>query len=112
MRARTADDLGRLVRQLRQDAGLSQAEVATAAGVTRQWLVRFEQGRSDVSLHNVLAVLSVLKLDLAVEAQGSRPEPPADQIAMPMIDWERTGASEALARGRVLLERMRQDGLS
>ncbi|WP_440709435.1 helix-turn-helix domain-containing protein [Herbiconiux sp. YIM B11900] len=112
MRARTADDVGRLARQRRQDQGRSQAEVAEAAGVTRQWLVRFEQGRSDVSLRNVMAVLTALKLELALEAQAPHPRTHADRAEVPMIEWEDSGTSEALGRGRALLEQVLRDRLS
>lgn len=103
MRARTVDDIGRIARQRRQDEGRSQADVAEAAGVTRQWLVRFEQGRSDVSLRNVMTVMSVLKLDLAIDVQGAPRRPRADGTLVPMIERTAPPASPALERGRLML---------
>ncbi len=57
-------ELGMFVRTRRQQLGLSQSDVAERAGTTRQWLSRFEQGHSDVSLGNAFAILKVLELEL------------------------------------------------
>ncbi len=57
-------DLGTLVRSRRQQLGLSQTDVAERAGTTRQWLSRFEQGHSDVSLGNAFAILRALGIEL------------------------------------------------
>lgn len=62
MRVHTAPELGALVREHREKLGLTQREVASRASVTREWLVRFEQGKSTVPLGRVLDVLSTLDL--------------------------------------------------
>lgn len=42
--------LGKVIRQNRQQAGLSQAILAERAGVTRRFIQELENGRSDISL--------------------------------------------------------------
>ncbi|MFD2839560.1 helix-turn-helix domain-containing protein [Populibacterium corticicola] len=76
-------ELGVLVRTRRQQLGLSQSDVAERAGTTRQWLSRFEQGHSDVSLGNAFAILKVLELEL-----GEYIDPAT--IAAPQPDTART----------------------
>lgn len=62
MRVRTMADAGALVRGAREDAGWTQAELATRARVSREWLVAFENGKPNANLRLVLAVLEVLGL--------------------------------------------------
>jgi len=42
--------LGAAIRMYRKSAGLTQAELAEAAGVTRRFLQELENARSDISL--------------------------------------------------------------
>lgn len=67
MRVRRVEDFGAIARQRRRDLGLSQAQVAERAGVTRQWLVGFEKGNSEVSLSKAFAVLRELNLDVRTD---------------------------------------------
>lgn len=66
MRVHTVRELGGLVRDRRERLGLTQQEVARRASVTREWLVRFEQGKATVPLTRVLDVLTALDLQLDV----------------------------------------------
>ena len=108
MRIRHIDDFGAIARQRRRDLGLSQAEVASRAGVTRQWLVRFEQGNSEVSLSKVFSVLTELELLVKAEPVESNESSTAatqrtfsiPQIEMPLLDMTALRASlEAASRG-------------
>jgi HTH-type transcriptional regulator/antitoxin HipB len=83
-------ELGVLVRTRRQQLGLSQSDVAERAGTTRQWLSRFEQGHSDVSLGNAFAILKVLELEL-----GEYIDPAT--IAAPQPDTARLRERDALS---------------
>lgn len=56
------EDIGRAARQRRVDLGLSQEDLAERAGVTRQWISRFEQAKADVSLAKGMQVLRELGL--------------------------------------------------
>lgn len=71
MRIRTVRDLGAATRVRREKLGMSQQSLADHAGVTREWVVRFENGKVSVALNRVFDVLSVL--DLAIElGEGTR----------------------------------------
>jgi len=61
-------EFGTLVRRRRKQTGLTQAELAERAGVTRQWLSRFEAGTEDASLAKTLSVLEVLEISLTDSA--------------------------------------------
>lgn len=58
-----------LVRDRREKLGLTQREVGSRASVTREWLVRFENGKVTVPMNRVFDVLGVL--DLAVEVSAT-----------------------------------------
>lgn len=73
MRVSRATDVGVIARQRRQDLNISQVELASRAGVTRQWLNRFERGNVEVSLSKVLAVLTELELKIRLDALDDMP---------------------------------------
>ena len=67
-------DLAAVVRGRRADLGLSQAELARRARVSRQWVNEFEGGKSTAELGLVLRVLDALDLRLAIdERRGDTP---------------------------------------
>lgn len=66
MRVARSADLGALVAERREQRGLSQEQLAKNAGVTRDWLARFERGKPSVTLHRVFWVLEALGLTLEV----------------------------------------------
>ena len=105
MRARTTEDLGNLVRQRRKELGLSQASLAESAGVTRQWLVRFEQGRSDVTLQNSLAVINALDLDLSLDVRGRRDPAPTPRRT-PSAVVTPSAPSDHMRHEQALVERL------
>lgn len=59
--------LGVEVAQLRKRQGLTQAELAKRAQVSRKWLVEFERGKPEAQLWKVLDVLSVLGSGLVLD---------------------------------------------
>lgn len=67
MRIITAVDLGALIRDRRQTRGLSQAELATRAGVSRRWLAALEGGKATVEFDLVLKTLDALGLVISVD---------------------------------------------
>lgn len=75
MRVRTVRELGAAVRERRERIGWSQQSLADAAGVTREWVVRFEGGKATVRLDRVFDVLTVLGLgvELATRTNGGEP---------------------------------------
>ncbi len=66
MRVRAASDFGAIVAERREALGLTQAELASRAGVVREWLVRLENGAATVTVHRLLRVLRALQLDITV----------------------------------------------
>ena len=54
--------LGTAVRQARRELGLTQAELAARADVSRPWLSQLENGKRSVEMGKVLAVLAALDL--------------------------------------------------
>jgi HTH-type transcriptional regulator / antitoxin HipB len=61
------NDLSALVRGRRRDLGLSQADLAARANVSRQWISAFEQGRPGSELRLILRLLEALELRLSVD---------------------------------------------
>lgn len=57
---RRPHEVGAALRAAREGLGLTQAEVAWAARVSRKWLSEAESGKAAVSLGLVLGVLDVL----------------------------------------------------
>lgn len=69
----TPIELGRAVQRARAELGLTQAEAAKKAGVSRRWLIELERGHGNAQLGKVLAALHALGLSLRVV----RHEPPS-----------------------------------
>lgn len=57
---RRPHEIGSALRSARQMQGLTQAEVAAAAGVSAKWLSDAERGKDSINLGLMLAVLDVL----------------------------------------------------
>jgi HTH-type transcriptional regulator / antitoxin HipB len=65
--ARTLTQLGLAVRRVRDRRGLSQAELAARAGVSRQWVIAVEQGRTNgLEVGLLMRVLDALDASLTV----------------------------------------------
>lgn len=68
----TPAQLGHIVRKARKGLGLTQPQLALAAGVGVRFIVDLEAGKPTVRLENVLRVLQALGVTLAVDvADGS-----------------------------------------
>lgn len=83
--ARTVSDLATSIRDARLAAGISQADLATAAHLTRPWVSLFESGRNpNASLAKVLAMMDVLgitiRLTYPVPDPDSLPSTPARHL--------------------------------
>lgn len=64
---------GQALRARRHELGLSQAELATAAGLTRARLSQLEHGRANVSLRSYLRLAQALGAGLYLEPATGRP---------------------------------------
>jgi transcriptional regulator with XRE-family HTH domain len=67
LNARSLTRLGTAVRSLRLDRGLSQADLAKAAGVSRQWIVNLERGNTEgLEVGRLMRVLDQLDASLTI----------------------------------------------
>jgi transcriptional regulator with XRE-family HTH domain len=62
--ARHAQRLAANVRQLRQDAGLSQRELAAAAGVRQALVSDIERGEANPTFESLVKIADTLRVDL------------------------------------------------
>ena len=83
---RTPGRLGRTLRDRRRRLGLTQADVARRAGVSPQWLSRFETNRVDGGIDRVMRLLAVLDLSVALH---ERPVTVSDQILRAAVGTDR-----------------------
>jgi len=77
MRATTVGDVGAVVRTVRQRAGLTQAELARRLGVSRDWVVRLEQGHPRLEAQKVFDALAVLGLMVDLRLVENRTADPS-----------------------------------
>lgn len=66
MRIQTAAELGAAIRNRRLDSGLTQAALASKAGVSRKWLVEVEAGKYSAEVGRVLDVLWAVGLNIEI----------------------------------------------
>jgi transcriptional regulator with XRE-family HTH domain len=67
------NDLRQVVISLREQAGLSQAELAARAGLSRKWVNEFERGNPNARVGAVLDVLRALGYGLEEVRTDVRP---------------------------------------
>ncbi len=80
-------DVAVAVRGRRQELGLSQAEVARRARVSRQWVSEFESGKPAAELSLVIRLLDALELNLTIEDERSSLSPgPTSQQQVDLDD--------------------------
>lgn len=82
MRIKTARELGMRLREAREDASLTQAELAERIGTSRQWVFDLERGKPTIRIGLVLRALSALGLVCDV----SDPVPPEGRGRAPLSD--------------------------
>ena len=71
---RTAEDLGRLIREQRKRQGLRQTDLAAIIGASHVFVGDVEKGKPSVQLGRVLRLLDELGLELRLslpDAEGS-----------------------------------------
>ena len=87
-------DWGNVVRDRRNQLGITQEELAERIGRARQWVVRFESGYAgSASVDNLMKMLDALDLYVEVNATDDPDAPEADDddpLFMDVTDpWER-----------------------
>lgn len=60
----TPADLGRIIRDARQQAGMTQEELADELGVTRQYVSQLERGKSSLHVTRLFSSLRLLGIRL------------------------------------------------
>ncbi|WP_078965059.1 helix-turn-helix domain-containing protein [Streptomyces aureocirculatus] len=70
LRIQRREAFGHRVREHRLSAGLSQEELAEAAGIHRTYVSSLERGQRNVSLDNIIALARALKVDAAQLLEG------------------------------------------
>lgn len=81
-RVRSVVQLGGAVRQARLDRGLTQAQLAAMAGVSRRWLVMLEQGVTRGAEYTKISkTLAVLGKELMVV------DAPVSHLPQTLPDW-------------------------
>jgi transcriptional regulator with XRE-family HTH domain len=89
---------GQAVRIWRAHRGLSQAQLARAAGLSRPNLSAIERGRREVTLGTLRALAVALEVAPGILADGTPPQLPGDPAALSRQALERI--ADGVARGR------------
>jgi HTH-type transcriptional regulator/antitoxin HipB len=76
MRIRTPADLGALIRDHRTRLGLDQKSLAEKVGVSRQWIVDVEKGKTRAEIGLLLRTVGAL--GIALDAEKEAPGKPKD----------------------------------
>lgn len=66
-------EIGRLIRQARKAAGLSQAELAARTGLRQTWISQVENDKPTAEIGLVFRVLNALGITLAVQGVPALP---------------------------------------
>ena len=85
MKVRTPLEIGLVIREMRRELNLTQAELAYKIGVGRQWISAIEHGKSRVELGLVLRALQALGLAFSTDT-GKRLPRSGDSISPVDID--------------------------
>lgn len=70
MKNRHLLQLGKTIRQLRMDQGLSQEALADISGLHRTYIGGVERGERNISLVNIVRLAEALKVDVSWLVKG------------------------------------------
>lgn len=68
--ARSPEQVGNAIRRARKKHGMSQAELGKKAGLRQETISLIENGNPAAKLETILAVLSVLNLELQIHSRS------------------------------------------
>ena len=75
---RTTEQLPQLLKALRKNAGLTQADVALRLGVTQQTVSALERNAEAVSAERLMRLLNILGVEWVLRTRSTAPsDPPA-----------------------------------
>ncbi|BCB72970.1 hypothetical protein HMEPL2_33210 [Vreelandella aquamarina] len=69
-RVRTSQELGALIKQVRQSQALLQSDVAGLAGTGNRFIVDLERGKPTLQLQKVLDTLDLMGLEVVVQRKN------------------------------------------
>ena len=68
---RTPNQLGPILRALRKQAGLTQADVAAQLGITRQAVSELENRPESATFERLMKLCAVLRVEIVLQARGA-----------------------------------------
>lgn len=68
--ARTAKQIGAIIRRARRNAGLTQAELGKKIGLRQATISRLEKGEDETKLSTLLDALTALGLEIIIDKRG------------------------------------------
>lgn len=68
--ARTAEQIGAIVRRARRNAGISQAELGARIGLRQATVSKLERGEPATQIKTLLDVLAALGLEIIIDSRG------------------------------------------
>ena len=68
--ARTAKQIGAIVRRARRKAGLTQTELGNKIGLRQATISRLEKGEDEAKLGTLLDALTALGLEIIIDRRG------------------------------------------
>jgi len=80
----TPTEMGKFVREVRREAGLTQAQLAGAAGVGVRFVIELEAGKPTAQIGKALHVLALLGCKVGIEPPIA-PETDRDDAAVEMF---------------------------
>lgn len=66
----SVDALGKFIREIRKQQGLTQADIAGLGAIGNRFVVDLEKGKPTIQLQKTLDVLALLGLELVVRKKG------------------------------------------
>jgi transcriptional regulator with XRE-family HTH domain len=108
----SVENLGQLVAKTRMEAGLTQEQFATKAGVSSHTLLDFEAGRGGgISFRNLIQILCAAGIDANIGAGSTT----VDYVEMYLSPWNNSDRNriplrvgDTLSRARSRLEKKRR----
>lgn len=66
----SATQLGKLVREVRKEQGLTQLDLAGLAGLSNRFIIDLERGKETLQIQKVFHVLALLGVELTVKRKS------------------------------------------